>query len=105
MFFIFLEEEKAGDFERCDGARRLWTDVTDRGRIRRARLEALNSSYSLSASLIQEMNWIGVKIEFLKSTASKTQDTTTARDLQVVQRLCKKHQVNSSAPYCLFLSI
>lgn len=91
------ESEKSKDFQKCQTAIQLWNNVAERSRGRKARLDGLNSSYSVSASLANELNWVAGKIDFLVSTAAQTKDPKTARDLQLAQRLCKKHQVISNA--------
>uniref|UniRef100_A0A5K3EGH0 SH3 domain-containing protein n=1 Tax=Mesocestoides corti TaxID=53468 RepID=A0A5K3EGH0_MESCO len=86
------DQEKAGDLQKCQASIDLWNRVADQSRIRRSKLEAISSSYGISASLIQEMKWVTGKIDFLASTAAQTKDPKNARDLQLAQRLCKKHQ-------------
>ncbi|KAM7541962.1 hypothetical protein Aperf_G00000017227 [Anoplocephala perfoliata] len=90
------ESEKANDFQKCQAALDLWNSVAERSRGRKAKLDGINSSYSLSDSLTNELNWATSKIEFLNSTVSQTRDPQNARDLKLAQRLFKKHQAMES---------
>ncbi|VDL15838.1 unnamed protein product [Hymenolepis diminuta] len=90
------EKEKADDFQKCQTVLQLWNSVSERSRERKSKLDGVNSSYNLSASLTNEQSWVEAKIDFLNSTASLTKDPQNARDLKLAQRLCKKHQAMES---------
>ncbi|KAH9280373.1 Spectrin beta chain, non-erythrocytic 1 [Echinococcus granulosus] len=88
--------EKASDFQECQAAVQLWNRVADESRKRKAKLEGINSTYGLFVSLANELNWVTGKKDFLASTVGVTKDPRNARDLQLAQRLCKKHQAMES---------
>ncbi|KAL5964605.1 Spectrin alpha chain [Taenia solium] len=90
------DAEKASDFQKCQAATQLWNRVADESRRRKAQLEGINSTYSLFASLANELNWVTGKRDLLASIARVTKDPRSARDLQLAQRLCKKHQAMAS---------
>ncbi|VDK20324.1 unnamed protein product, partial [Taenia asiatica] len=90
------DAEKASDFQKCQAAIQLWNRVGDESRRRKAQLEGINSTYGLFASLANELNWITGKRDLLAANASVTKDPRSARDLQLAQRLCKKHQAMAS---------
>ncbi|VDL98088.1 unnamed protein product [Schistocephalus solidus] len=85
------DKERESDMDRSDKSIQLWNDVAASGRERKARLEAMSASYSISAGLAQELNWVSEKLQFLEKTRQQARDTRTARDLQLAQRLCKNH--------------
>ncbi|VDM16022.1 unnamed protein product [Hydatigera taeniaeformis] len=90
------DAEKASDFQKCNSAIQLWNKVADESRRRKAQLEGISSTYGLFTSLANELSWVTGKREFLTSTAGVTKDPRSARDLQLAQRLCKKHQAMES---------
>ncbi|VDO08241.1 unnamed protein product [Rodentolepis nana] len=94
--FLQTQIEKASDFKKCQTALQLWNRVSEQSRGRKSRLDSINSSYNLSASLTNELNWVEAKIDYLSSTVSLTKDPQNARDLKLAQRSCKKHQAMES---------
>lgn len=89
---------KAGDMASCASALQMWQEASGRGHSRKARLEAMIACNNVSVSLTQEANWVRVRLQLLASTASQATDSKTASDLQLAQRLCKKHQVDIPLP-------